>query len=169
MGDSTFTIELVQQADYRFEARFDDPALPPLVTDEPPPLGAGAGPNPARLLGTAVANCLAASLLFSLRKFRNEVEPLSAAATVSLARNAQNRLRIGRIAVDLHLAGPAAAVKSLDRVLAQFEDFCVVTQSVRAGITVDVRVLDRDGRVLAAPVAGEVAPRADVGAAAAPA
>lgn len=169
MGESTFTIDLLQQADYRFEARFDDPALPPLVTDEPPPLGEGAGPNPARLLGAAVANCLAASLLFSLRKFRNEAEPLSAAATVTLARNAQNRLRIGRIAVDLHLAAPAAAVKSLDRVLAQFEDFCVVTQSVRAGITVDVRVLDSDGRVLAMPAVGEVAPRADVMAAAAPA
>lgn len=166
MGESTFTIELVQQADYRFEARFDDPALPPLVTDEPPPLGAGAGPNPARLLGAAVANCLAASLLFSLRKFRNQVEPLSAAASVSLVRNAQNRLRIGRIAVDLHLAGTAADVKSLDRVLAQFEDFCVVTQSVRAGITVDVRVLDRDGRVLAVPAVAEGAPRADVMAAA---
>jgi organic hydroperoxide reductase OsmC/OhrA len=116
-----------------------------------------------------VANCLAASLLFSLRKFRNQVEPLSAAATVSMVRNAQNRLRIGRIAVDLHLAGTAADVKSLDRVLAQFEDFCVVTQSVRAGITVDVRVLDRDGRVLAVPAAGEAAPRAGELSAAAPA
>lgn len=74
MAASQFSIELAQQADYRFEARFDDPALPPLVTDEPPPLGGGAGPNPARLLGTAVANCLAASLLFSLRKFRNDAE-----------------------------------------------------------------------------------------------
>jgi uncharacterized OsmC-like protein len=166
MAESAFTIELVQQADYRFETRFDDPALPPLVTDEPAPLGAGAGPNPARLLGTAVANCLAASLLFSLRKFRNQVEPLRAAATVSMVRNAQNRLRIGRIGVDLHLAGPAAEVKSLERVLGQFEDFCVVTQSVRAGITVDVRVLDRDGRVLTVPGTGEAAPRADLMAAA---
>jgi uncharacterized OsmC-like protein len=158
MAESTFTIDLLQQADYRFEARFDDPALPPLVTDEPAPLGAGAGPNPARLLGTAVANCLAASLLFSLRKFRNQVEPLRAVATVSMVRNAQNRLRIGRIGVDLHLAGPAAEVKSLERVLGQFEDFCVVTQSVRAGITVDVRVLDRHGSVLALPAADEADP-----------
>ena len=99
MTDSQFTIELTQQADYRFEARFDDPVLPPLVTDEPPPLGGGSGPNPARLLGTAVANCLAASLLFSLRKFRIDAEPLRAVATVSVVRNAQNRLRIGGIGV----------------------------------------------------------------------
>jgi organic hydroperoxide reductase OsmC/OhrA len=121
-------------------------------------LGAGAGPNPARLLGTAVANCLAASLLFSLRKFRNQVEPLLAVATVSMVRNAQNRLRIGRIGVDLHLAGTAGDVKSLHRVLGQFEDFCVVTQSVRAGIAVDVRVLDRHGSVLTSPAVDEVDP-----------
>jgi organic hydroperoxide reductase OsmC/OhrA len=151
MADSPFKIELVQQADYRFEARFDNPALPALITDEPPPLGGGSGPNPARLLGTAVANCLAASLLFALRKFRNDAEPLRAVATVFLARNAENRLRIGRIGVDLHLAVAAARIKSLDRVLGQFEDFCVVTQSVRAGIAVDVRVIDRDATVLTIP------------------
>ena len=39
MAGSEFTIELVQQADYRFEARFDNPALPPLDTAEPAPLG----------------------------------------------------------------------------------------------------------------------------------
>lgn len=157
MAEGTFTVTLAQQADYRFEVRFDDPALPPLVTDEPPPLGAGAGPNPARLLGTAVANCLAASLLFSLRKFRNQAEPLRAVATVAMARNAQQRLRIGRIGVDLHLAAAAADLKSLDRVLGQFEDFCVVTQSVRAGIAVDVRVIDGHGRVLAQPAATHAA------------
>ena len=148
MADTEFRIELVQQQDYCFEARFDNPALPALVTDEPAPLGRDAGPNPARLLGTAVANCLAASLLFSLRKFRNAVEPLRAVATVSVVRNAQNRLRIGRIGVDLHLEGVASDIRSLDRVLGQFEDFCIVTQSVRAGVAVDVRVIDLDGKVL---------------------
>ena len=33
-------------------------------------------------------------------------------------------------------------------VLGQFEEFCIVTQSVRAGIAVDVRVIDREGAVL---------------------
>lgn len=146
--ENRFTIELVQQADYCFEVHFDNPALPALVTDEPAPLGGDAGPNPARLLGAAVVNCLAASLLFSMRKFKNQPEPLRAVATVEVVRNAQNRLRIGRIGVDLHLGAAAAELKSLDRVLAQFEDFCIVTQSVRAGIPVDVRVIDRDHAVL---------------------
>ncbi|MDE2095330.1 MAG: OsmC family protein [Burkholderiales bacterium] len=148
MIDSEFTIELRQQVDYRFEVRFDNPAIAPLLTDETAPLGGDAGPNPSRLLGTAVANCLAASLLFAMRKFKNTCEPLRAVAAVRLVRNEQKRLRIGRIAVDLHLGVAAGKLVQLDRVLGQFEEFCVVTQSVRAGIRVEVRVLDRDGRLL---------------------
>lgn len=148
MAESQFTIELVQQADYRFEVHFDNPAVPALVTDEPAPLGGDAGPNPVRLLGTAVANCLAASLLFAMRKFKNQPDPLRAVASVEVLRNAENRLRIGRIAVDLHLGAAAAELKSLDRVLGQFEEFCIVTQSVRVGIAVDVRIIDRNGAVL---------------------
>lgn len=144
-----FTIELTQQTDYRFEVRFDDPSIPPLLTDEPSPLGGGRGPNPARLLGAAVANCLAASLLFAMRKFGNRPDPVRASATVSLVRNAASRLRIGRIGVDLHLGVRAAELKSVERVLSQFEEFCIVTQSVRAGIAVDVRVFDAAGAALA--------------------
>lgn len=145
MAENKFTIELLQQANYRFEARFDNPAVPPLLTDEPPPLGADGGPNPSRLLTVAVANCLSASLLFAMRKFKYEPGPLRARATTTLARNAQNRLRIAGIAVDIHLGQPAAEFALLDRVLAQFEEFCIVTQSVRAAIPVDVRVFDRHG------------------------
>lgn len=57
-------------------------------------------------------------------------------------------MRISRIGVDLHLGAPSVGMQMLDRALAQFEDFCVVTQSVRAGIAVDVRVFDADGTQL---------------------
>jgi organic hydroperoxide reductase OsmC/OhrA len=145
--ESQITIELHQQADYRFEVRFDHPDIPKLITDETPPLGGDAGPNPARLLGTAVANCLAASLLFALRKFKND-PPVEASATVSLVRNAQNRLRVGAIDVQLRLGAVASEISTLDRALAQFEDFCIVTQSVRSAVPVSVQVLDRTGAVL---------------------
>ena len=66
-----FSLTLRQEADdrsgYLFRVAFDDTAIPDLQTDELPPLGAGAGPNPARLLAAAVANCLSASLLFAMR------------------------------------------------------------------------------------------------------
>lgn len=156
MADA-FTLELRQQADFRFAVEFDAGAMPALLTDEPPPLGGGSGPNPARLLGAAVANCLAASLLFALRKFKNNAEPLRAVATVVMARNPQGRLRIGRIGVELRLAAAARDLRAIDRVLAQFEDFCIVTQSVRAGIQVDVTVVDGEGAVLKAPSAPDAA------------
>jgi organic hydroperoxide reductase OsmC/OhrA len=148
--DTDFTIELLQQADYRFEVHFDSAAVPVWVTDEAPPLGQDAGPNPSRLLLLAVANCLSASLLFALRKFKAEPGPLRTRATASLLRNEQKRLRVQRMQVDIHLGVAGAQLKQLDRALAQFEDFCVVTQSVRAAISVDVRVFDSLGVVLKA-------------------
>jgi hypothetical protein len=46
-----------------------------------------------------------------------------------------------------------AALKHAERAIAQFEDFCVVTQSVRAGIDVPVTVVDGAGVVLKGEVA----------------
>lgn len=147
--EGQFTVELVQQADYRFLVQFDNPAVPPLVTDEGAPLGRDEGPNPSRLLATAVANCLAASLLFALRKFKLEPGTLRASATVTTGRNADRRLRIMHIEVGLHLGVPGQGLQPmLARVLAQFEEFCVVTQSVRAGVPVTVRVFDGTGVLL---------------------
>lgn len=145
---SEFSIELVQLSDYRFEASFDDPGIPILLTDEAVPLGGNAGPSPVRLLAVAVANCLAASLLFAMRKFKNDPGRLRAVATVHMARNPQNRLRVGRIAVDLHFSVSASEIAMLERVLGQFEEFCVVTQSVRLAFPVDVRVLDKTETVV---------------------
>jgi organic hydroperoxide reductase OsmC/OhrA len=146
--DNQFKIELIQRSDYRFEVRFDNPAVPVLLTDEAAPLGSDAGPNPSRLLAAAVANCLAASLLFSMRKFKNDPGSIRAVATVDMTRNEKNRLRVGHIAVDLHLGVMASELAMLERILGQFEDFCVVTQSVRAAIPVDVRVFDKANIVL---------------------
>ncbi|HWI81126.1 OsmC family protein [Ramlibacter sp.] len=144
----SFQIELQQQGGYRFDVHFPGTDLPSLVTDEPPPLGTGVGPKPSQLLGTSVANCLCASLLFALRKFGNEPGPLRAVATVTLDRNAQNRMRISGIGVEIRLGVAGGMLQHGERAIAQFEEFCVVTQSVRSAIPVAVRVLDREGAVL---------------------
>ena len=143
---SSFTLELEQLADYEFRVKFDWPEVPDLNLDEPPPLGGGKGPNAARLIAAAVANCLASSLLFCVRKFRQDPGTLRAEVTGTLARNARGRLRIGRLDVSLRLGEAAADIKHFDRCLQQFEDFCLVTESVRSGIPVGVRVLDGEGR-----------------------
>lgn len=141
---TTFSFQLEQQEDYAFLVRFDG-GLPALLTDEPPPLGQGKGPNPSRLLLAAVANCLMASLLFALRKFKNETGKLAAEVSGELVRNEKGRLRVGKATVAIRLGVAAEALQHLDRALAQFEDFCVVTQSVRSGFPVEVAVFDREG------------------------
>jgi hypothetical protein len=59
----TFEVRLNRIAGYQFRADFGDDGIPSLVVDEPAPLGGGTGPNPARLLATAVGNCLSSSLI----------------------------------------------------------------------------------------------------------
>lgn len=141
-------VELTLAEAYRFELRFGPADSAALLTDLGPPLGAHRGPDPERLLAAAVANCLAASLLFALRKLGQEPGGLRARATVQLARNAQGRQRVGGIAVALHLGVPAAGLPRLDRALAQFEAYCTVTESVRAAFPVDVQVFDGQGQRL---------------------
>jgi uncharacterized OsmC-like protein len=144
----SFAIDLLQQADYRFDVRFDDAAVPAMVVDEHPPLGANAGPSPSRLLAVSVGHCLSASLLFALRKFGNDPGALRTRVHVTLGRNDRGRLRIARIAAELHLGVPARTLSRLDRVLSQFEDFCTVTATLRGAVPVDVRVIDGSGLVV---------------------
>ncbi len=143
--EQSFELSLEQIDDYEFRVRFDGTTLPDLTTDEASPLGRDAGPNPARLLLAATANCLTASLLFALRKFHNAPGPLRAKARARIARNQRGRWRVVGMEVDLQLADPAASMQNLERALAQFEDFCVVTESVRSGVPVTVRVQDGSG------------------------
>lgn len=138
------SVRLTQQRDFQFEIQFGD-GIAPLLADEPPPMGGGQGPSPEQLLAAAVGNCLSASLLFSLRKFKQQPEPISAEVVLETGRNAEKRLRIQALRVVLTLGQPAAALQHLDRALEGFEAFCTVTQSVRGGIEVDVQVLDSTG------------------------
>jgi uncharacterized OsmC-like protein len=138
-------IVLEQESPYGFRVNFEGAGLEALHTDEPAPLGAGAGPNPSAMLLTAIANCLGASLLFALRKFMNDPGPIRAEIVARRERNAEGRWRIPRAEVSIQLSDKAADLEHFDRVLAQFEQFCVVTQSVREGVQVDVRIIDADG------------------------
>ena len=138
-----FEFDLEQLSGYEFKVRFDAPGAADLLLDEPAPLGGGKGPNAARLIGAAVANCLSASLLFCLAgKFKQSLGPLRTRVRGEIVRNEKGRMRIGRIEVTIRLADEAATVQHLERCLQQFEDFCLVTESVRQGIPVQVRVVD---------------------------
>lgn len=144
MAENMITVRLQQRSDYQQEALFSGIAAP-LLSDEPPPLGRGEGPAPVQLLATAVGTCMSNSLLFALRKFKQQPEPLSCEITAEVGRNAEGRNRVLALHARLQLGVPAAQLAHLDRVLAQFEDYCTVTQSVRAGIPVNIAVFDAQG------------------------
>ena len=155
--DAPIRITLEQEEDYSFRIRFDDTTIADLMTDEAEPLGKGEGPNPTRLLVSAVANCLSASLLFALRKFKNAPGLIRTEIVADKVRNAAGRWRIPRAEVVIRLSDAATGLEHFDRVLGQFEEFCIVTQSVREGMQVDVRIIDADGTEYVPGGAGKAA------------
>lgn len=141
MAERPFHTDIVRQEGFRFDVVFDNERWPHLVVDEPEPLGEDRGPNAARLLAGAVGNCLAASLLMCMEKARVPPVELSARVEGSMVRNDDGRMRIDELRVTVRptLEGDGTSPR-LDRCLDIFEDFCVVTQSVREGIDVAVHV-----------------------------
>lgn len=144
MSEKQIVVHLTQEQDYRFQIAFGG-EVPGLVADEPPPLGHGNGPSPVQLLAAAVGSCLSDSLLFALRKFKQNPDPLRCEVQADVGRNPDGRMRILHIKAVLTLGLPAAQLQHLDRTLDQFEEFCTVTQSVRQGIPVTVEVYDASG------------------------
>jgi len=145
----SISVTISRQNAYRFLVDFGA-AIPAVSADLPPPLGQGTGPSPEHLLLSAIANCLCASLVFALQKYQQDPGTVHATATATIDRNEARRLRVTRVAVDIQLEKPAADLSHLDRVLAQFESFCTVTESVRAGVPVSVSVRDAGGQRLGA-------------------
>ncbi|WP_151446609.1 OsmC family protein [Lacisediminimonas profundi] len=147
MSNSSVTVSLIQQHDYQFEVDFGAP-IPRLLADEPPPLGQGAGPSPVHLLCAAVGNCLSDSLLFALRKFKQNPDPLRCEVQAEVGRNAEGRLRVLQMTATLQIGVASGQLQYLDRVLSTFETYCTVTQSVGQGIPIKIVVLDVDGSKL---------------------
>jgi uncharacterized OsmC-like protein len=138
--EKTFSLSVEQRDRYQFNVVFDDPSWSPIPTDEPAPLGGGTAPNPSRLLGAAMGNCMAASLLFCMEKARVPVTDVKARVTGTIGRNERGRLRIQSIKVVVEPTVDGVPPQRLARCVEIFEDFCIVTQSVREGIDVDVVV-----------------------------
>ena len=136
--EADVSIEL--QQGYQFLVDFHMDGVPPLMMDEPAPLGAGQGPNAARMLAAAVADCLSASALFCLRKAHVAVKGMRTSASASLVRDERGRLRVGAIRVKIQPEVDPADISRIGRCLELFEDYCVVTQSVRSGLDVSVEV-----------------------------
>ena len=137
--DHHVTVTLVRG--YEFVAEFlDIMSASAMLLDEPQPLGGNRGPNAPALLGAAVGDCLAASLTFCLRKTRATIDGMTARATTHVSRNEVGKFRISGIDVELTPDIAIGDAPKLDRCDRLFEEFCIVTESVRHGIPVNVTV-----------------------------
>lgn len=137
-GEFTVTVEQVE--DYEFKVHFDETEFDEYRMDEPAPIGHDRAPNAARVLSAAIGNCLSASLLFCARKAKVELGPIRTEVRTQVFRSERGRLRIGKVQVRIDPRIPETEKHKALRCLDLFEDYCVVTQSVRQGIDVQVAV-----------------------------
>ena len=135
-----FRVELNLERGFRFRADFGLEGVEPIHIDEPQPLGEGSGPNASMLLAAAVGNCLSASLLYCLRRSRVEVSGLKAVVMGVIARNERGRWRVRELSAEINPTIEGEKRKEMERCIELFEDFCIVTESVRRGIPVKVKV-----------------------------
>src|SRR5690606_38747350 len=113
-GVGHFEVGLKLLENYLFEVDFGE--FGNIMTDEPPPIGSGEGPGPAMMLAASVANCMAASLLFALRKYKDDPGELKASVTATLER-VEKHIRITDLQVKLMLDVPQAQLPSLSKVI----------------------------------------------------
>ncbi|MFH2036106.1 MAG: OsmC family protein [Candidatus Zixiibacteriota bacterium] len=147
MDDKQITVTMQQQDGMEFLVKFADGQE--LLMDEPAPIGEDHGPNASRVLSAAIGNCLTASLFFCLQKARVEMGKFKTEIKTDIIRNDKGRFRVGGSHVTITAdVNSEAATGRMQKCLELFEDFCVVTASVRKGIEVDVKVVDGNGQTL---------------------
>lgn len=126
--------------DFEFRVQFDKSEFPELTLDEPSPLGQDNGPNATRVLAAAIGNCLSASLMFCLQRSKLVVDSLRAEVTPTTARNEKGRWRVHHVDVKILIKTAEENPKRFQRCVEIFEEYCIVTASVRQGIPVNVEV-----------------------------
>lgn len=125
---------------YRFRVDFNIDDVPPFYMDEPEPVGEESGPNASKVLAATLANCLSASLLFCLQKSRVKVGDIRASSKGTMRRNEEGRWRIAEMTIEITPEVDKEYESKMERCIQIFEDYCVISQSVREGIPLDVRI-----------------------------
>lgn len=125
---------------YKFSITFDELEGAKVYADEQAPVGGSEAPSAAMMLSSAIGHCLSSSLLFCMEKSRGKLKDLETEVETSLARNEKGRWRIAEIKVNLKTTADKVDKEKLERCKGIFEDFCIVTASVREGIKIDVGI-----------------------------
>jgi uncharacterized OsmC-like protein len=131
---------LRQLSGYKSEITFDELPGVRVHMDEPAPVGTSEGPSAAMMLSSAVGHCLTSSLLFCMQKSRGAIDGIDTDVETSLSRNEKGRWRITEIKVRMKSKNSNFDREKLERCKGLFEDFCIVTASVREGVKVNVEL-----------------------------
>jgi uncharacterized OsmC-like protein len=128
---------------YKFSITFDELPGAKIYSDETAPIGKSEGPTAAMMLSAAVGHCLSSSLLFCLEKSRTKPKGLETDVETTLSRNEKGRWRVTGIKVDLKIDVDDVDKEKLERCKGIFEDFCIVSASVREGIRINVDLSEK--------------------------
>ena len=140
MSERKIVTKLRLLENYKFKVMHDTDYIPNMLVDEKKPEGEGIGPDPTRLLSTAVGHCMSSSLIFCLKKARIPIRAIETIVSTNLYRNEKGRMRIKSIDIEIDLAVKTQDKIRVNRCLSIFEDYCTVTQSIRKGIEVSLFV-----------------------------
>jgi len=138
MDESSAVAELRQQEEFRFEVRYGDSAVAPILVDEPPPIGGGQGPSPTQTLATAVGHCMSSTLFDCFRRAHVPVRGIVTTVRTYTGINERKRRRVQRIEVELTCEPVRAEDRGkVDRCLEVFADYCPVSGAVRDGVAIE--------------------------------
>jgi organic hydroperoxide reductase OsmC/OhrA len=140
IDEKVFITKLSRISNYQFKANFDSPKDFEVLIDEPEPIGEGSAPSASRFLAAAVGNCLSASLSFCFEKAKIDLGDFKTVVETVMRKTEKGKWRIASIKVKLKPQIRQSDIEKSKRCLDLFEDFCIVTQSVRNGINVDVNI-----------------------------
>ncbi|MFX1532097.1 MAG: OsmC family protein [Promethearchaeota archaeon] len=99
------------------------------------------GPSPTKLLGLSVLGCLAASFSFCLQKKDFSLSELEGKAEVTIARNEKAFWRVKKIDIELNpKINTPDMRKRADQCRKFFEQYCIISESLRTGFEVNVKL-----------------------------
>ena len=144
--EHSFTISMEKTGPMQFTTTFDKSQFPTIMFDESEKSGGNNEyPDASRYLTSAVMNCLSASLVFCLSKSKVGIKGLTTKGTCITARNEEGYWRIKKIKVELNPVydtdnDDSSNEQRIKRCRDIFEKYCVVSASVRKGISIDVEI-----------------------------
>jgi uncharacterized OsmC-like protein len=132
-------VELKHKEDCMFDARFRTKEGD-LLLPAPTPVGVGYGPEAVTLLNMSTTYCMTASLNYYLAKARVVPTTLRAKGHVGMRLTEEQFRRVKSIEIDIRIEVDEKERKRLMRALDRFNDFCIITESIKGSFPINVRV-----------------------------